>query len=420
MRRLPARTVYYGIEFVEDVGWWASVSVLAVYYVQTLHLNPLELVLVGTVMEGTIFLFEVPTGVIADTFSRRASVIAGMALQGAALILTGLVPSFVAALAAAVVFGIGATCVSGAYEAWIADEVGRDELARTFMRGAQFGYSGAITGVFLGVGIATVHLGAAVAAGGAISLAVAVACVFVMPETPLRREADHRLSPLAELRSTAVAGTRLVRAQTLLLLIVAIAFFAGMASEGLDRLWEAHLILEIGLPSLAGLDPVVWFGVINVGGLAAGIVVASLLVPRFEHASDALLARSLLALTALLSLSIVVFALAGVFALAFVAYMVVRLARRIIDPLFMTWLNRNIHDSSVRATVISMTSQSNAIGEFAGGPAIGAVGAFASLRAALTASGLLLAPAVALYARALRHGGKEPELEELPASAEAV
>jgi DHA3 family tetracycline resistance protein-like MFS transporter len=418
--RLQARIVYYGIEFFEDVGWWASVSVLAVYYVQTLHLNPLELVLVGTVMGGTIFLFEVPTGVIADAFSRRASVIAGLALQGLGLMLTGLVPSFGAALAAAVVFGVGATCVSGAYEAWIADEVGRGQLARTFMRGAQFGYSGAIAGVFLGVGVATINLGAAVAVGGAISLAVAVACVFFMPETPFRRETEHRSSPWGELRSTAIAGTRLVRAQTLLLLIVAIALFAGMASEGLDRLWEAHLIREVGLPTFAGLDPVVWFGVINVAGLAAGIVVTSLLVPRFEHASDDLLARSLLALTAVLSIAVVAFAVAGIFAIAVVAYMVARLARRITDPLFMTWLNRNIADSNVRATVISMTNQSDAIGELAGGPAIGAVGALASLRTALTASGLLLAPAIALYARAFRHGGKEPELEQLPAPAEAV
>jgi hypothetical protein len=49
-----------------------------------------------------------------------------------------------------------------------------------------------------------------------------------------------------------------------------------------------------------------------------------------------------------------------------------------------------------------------------------AAGAFASLRAALTASGLLLAPAGALYARALRHGGKEPKLERLPEVQEAV
>jgi Na+/melibiose symporter-like transporter len=32
----------------------------------------------------------------------------------------------------------------------------------------------------------------------------------------------------------------------------------------------------------------------------------------------------------------------------------------------------------------------------------------------LVVAGFLLAPAVALYARALRHGGQEPELEELP------
>lgn len=421
MRRLPARTVYYGIELFDGLGWWASVSVFAVYYVQTLHLNPFELVIVGTVMEGTIFLFEVPTGVIADTFSRRASVIVGLALQGSGLVLTGAVPSFAAALAAAVIFGVGATCLSGAYEAWIADEVGREELARTFLRGSQFAYAGAIAGVVLGVAIATKHLGTAVAAGGAIEIGVAVGCVFVMPETAFRRrETEQRASPLAELKSTAVAGTRLVRAQTLLLLIVAIAFFAGMASEGIDRLWEAHLIRDVGLPSLAGLDPVVWFGVINVAGLALGIVVTSLLVPRFEHADNSLLARSLLVLIVALSTAVVVFGLAGAFALALVAYMVVRLVRRIIDPLFVTWLNRNIDDSSVRATVISMTNQSDAVGEFAGGPMIGAVGALASLRAALLASGFLLAPAIALYARALRHGGKEPELEQLPAPVEAV
>jgi MFS transporter, DHA3 family, tetracycline resistance protein len=62
-----------------------------------------------------------------------------------------------------------------------------------------------------------------------------------------------------------------------------------------------------------------------------------------------------------------------------------------------------------------MASQSGAIGEVAGGPAIGVVGTLASLRAALVASGLLLAPAVVLYLRALRHGGREPELEKAPA-----
>ena len=92
-----------------------------------------------------------------------------------------------------------------------------------------------------------------------------------MPESGFaRKPAAERLGALRDVKATAVAGTRLIRAERLLLLIVGITFFFGMAAEGLDRLWEAHLIRDVGLPSLGGLDPVVWFGVINVVGLSLG------------------------------------------------------------------------------------------------------------------------------------------------------
>jgi hypothetical protein len=38
------------------------------------------------------------------------------------------------------------------------------------------------------------------------------------------------------------------------------------------------------------------------------------------------------------------------------------------------------------------------------------------IRAALAGGAVVIAPALGLYARAMRHGGKEPELEELPAT----
>ena len=80
----------------------------------------------------------------------------------------------------------------------------------------------------------------------------------------------------------------------------------------------------------------------------------------------------------------------------------------------MTWLNQQITDSSVRATVISITGQADAIGQAAGGPALGAIGNVWGIRAALVAGAPVLAPALGLYGRALRHGGAEPELEDLP------
>ena len=97
--------------------------------------------------------------------------------------------------------------------------------------------------------------------------------------------------------------------------------------------------------------------------------------------------------------------------------MVIRLARSLAYPLYMTWLNQQITDSSVRATVISITGQADAIGQAAGGPALGAIGNVWGLRTALTAGALVLVPALGFYGRALRHDGREPELEGLPGAA---
>jgi MFS transporter, DHA3 family, tetracycline resistance protein len=413
MRRFDAVRVFYGMEFFDTLGAQAAFTVWAVYLVQDVGVNPLQLVLLGTVSEIAIFLFEVPTGVVADIYSRRLSIIIGIIVSGAAIVVLGLVPVYWVIVVAAILRGIGGTFMSGAWEAWITDEHGVDGIGRVFLRGNQFSYLGAIVGSGLGVAIATQALGAGIVFGGLVSVATGIVCIFVMPEHGfVRRPVEERTSPLHAMRSTAVTGGRLVRGNNILLLIVGITFFAGAASEGLDRLWEAHLIKDVGLPSLWGLDPVVWFGVFNIAGLAAGIVITSFLVPRFEHAENSKLAKALLGLTVLLSVSVVIFGLATSFVVAAIAYLVARLARRLKDPLYVTWLNKNVEDSSVRATVNSIASQSDAIGEVAGGPAIGVVGTVASLRAALVATGLLLTPAIALYARALRRGGREPELQD--------
>jgi DHA3 family tetracycline resistance protein-like MFS transporter len=418
VRRLDALKVYYGIEFFEDIGRHAAFTVWAVYLVRDVGLNPLELVLLGTVGEISYFLLEVPTGVIADSYSRRASVILGLLVSGLSAIVVGITHEYAVILAASALWGLGSALMSGAYEAWITDEHGLDGITGVFLRGSQFAYSGAILGAILGVAVATQDLGAALVFGGAVTILTGLVCVFVMPEHGFqRRPAAERLGAARELTSNAVQGARLIRGHHVLLLIVGITFFAGAASEGLDRLWEAHLIRDVGLPELWGLDPVVWFGIFNVVGLAAGIVITSMLVPRLAHAGDGELAVTLLVLTVILSTGMVVFGLAGGFALAAGAYLVARLARRINEPLYASWLNRNIEDSSVRATVNSLVGQSDAIGEIAGGPAIGVVGTLSGMRAALVASGLLLTPTIALYGRALRHGGREPELEEAKATA---
>ena len=100
-------------------------------------MDPLQLVLTGTFMEIAYFLFEVPTGVVADSYSRRTSVIVAQVIMGISFVVTGLVTNVPLILAAAALMGFGWTFKSGAIDAWLADEVGQDRLGHEYQRGAQ-------------------------------------------------------------------------------------------------------------------------------------------------------------------------------------------------------------------------------------------------------------------------------------------
>jgi DHA3 family tetracycline resistance protein-like MFS transporter len=122
--------------------------------------------------------------------------------------------------------------------------------------------------------------------------------------------------------------------------------------------------------------------------------------------------------TIALSASVMVFALAGSFFLALAAYVIARVFRTIRVPVFNTWLIQSI-DPSVRATVLSIDGQADALGQIAGGPALGAVATAGSLRAALAVAGAILTPALLLFVRAGRQGqGAVPTTEESVAAVE--
>jgi predicted MFS family arabinose efflux permease len=108
------------------------------------------------------------------------------------------------------------------------------------------------------------------------------------------------------------------------------------------------------------------------------------------------------------------FALSGSAWPAIAGLLGVFFARDVTGPLYTTWLNSRISDSSVRATVLSLSGQADAVGQTAGGPILGLVGDVWGISAALAAGASALAPAAALYARASRRHGRELGLEELP------
>jgi DHA3 family tetracycline resistance protein-like MFS transporter len=386
------------------VGW----TLAPIYFVQDVGMSPLQLVLTGTALEVAYFLFEVPTGVVADTYSRRVSVIVAQFVMAIGFVLTGLLPNVWVILAAAALMGFGWTFKSGAIDAWLADEIGPENLSAAYQRGAQVARVCALAGIGAAVVLGLVGLSLPVVAGGVVLLGLGAFLLLEMPETGFRPPSREDVSALRSMTGTAREGGRLIRARPVLLLILGIMFFAGLSAEGLDRLWEAHFLLDVGVPGFAGLSSVVWFGVLNAGALLLAIVVAQPLARRFARASSRGLAASLLGFDAALIGGMLVFALAGSFLVAVLAYWAVRVANSLAGPVYSAWLNSNIDDSRVRATVISITNLSESVGEWGGGPGLGVVGNVYGIRAALAAGAVALTPALALYGFAIRHSRREP------------
>jgi DHA3 family tetracycline resistance protein-like MFS transporter len=397
-RRPGASPIYLTLEGSLGFCFALAYTINLVYQYTVVGLNPLQLVLVGTVLEATAFLCEIPTGLVADTYSRRLSIVVGCALLGLSLILQGALPTFAAILLSQVVSGLGYTFLSGATEAWLADEVGEGAAAPLYLRGSQVRQALGFVGTFASVGLASIALALPIVVSGVGILLLALALAVLMPERGFAPLPQAERNSFGKLAGTLTEGLAVVRASPILLLIVGIILFRGASSEAFDRLWQAHFVANFTFPALGSLAPVVWFGIIAAVGRLVSLGSTELVRRRVDTATQRGAAGALLVVNAVLIAAILALALAGNFGLALGAYLVAAACRTTSDPIYTAWINRQV-GSRVRATVISFTAQADALGQVAGGPAIGWVGTAFSLRAALVVGALVLAPIVPLLAR---------------------
>jgi len=406
MRR-NAYGVYLLLSGLSAAFFYLYGAVAAVYRVSTAGLSPLQLVLVGTALEAACFVVGVPTGILADVLSRRLLVVIGFLLEGVGFALEGAIPQFGTILVAQVLWGAGAMCMDGAFEAWIADEVGDERLSHIFIRATQVSQLCGIAGI-LGAGLlASISYNLPLLVAGVLMFALGVVAAFLMPETGFHPAGHTDEVSWSARNAWHTAGDtlrqsgRLVRRSPILLTLLGVAAFYGMSSEGFDRLWEAHILLDVHLPALGQLNPVLWFSIILIAAQLLSIASTELARRQVNTRSHVSVARALFAINALLIVVVIAFGLAVSFPLAVAAYLMADVLRTTRQPIYLAWLTQTI-DARVRATVLSISSQLDAFGQIAGGPVIGAIGSLRSIRAALVATGIALTPALALFARAAR------------------
>ena len=396
VNKLSAYKTYLLFSAITAMCFSLVATVMIVYHIEIVHLNPLQLILVGTTLELACFIFEIPTGIVADVYSRKLSIVIGGVLTGVGFILVGSISSFIFVLVAQIVWGLGSTFISGSLEAWIAEEEKNKDLDEIYIKGAQAGQIGAFIGIVLSTVIANFSVRLPIIVSGVLFIILALFLWLYMPENNFKPSAPGDLNTFKKMVYTFKSGLKFVKSKSIIMILLAVTLFYGLSSEGYDRLSNAHFLQDTTLPKLGNLSSVTWFGIFGILGMILSFIVMHFMAKNLKNEDNRKNGKLLLCINILYISSMLIFALTRNFSLMLIAYLATNTFRIINEPIFSAWLNGHIDDNS-RATVLSINGQMNSLGQILGGPIIGIIATNISVSIGIVCTSLLVAPVLVLY-----------------------
>ncbi len=333
-------------------------------------LSNLEAFAANAFYTAGMVLFEVPTGIVADTVGRRASYLLGTVTLTASTLLYVLLWQVEAPFwqwaVVSMLLGLGFTFFSGAVEAWLVDALSatgfRGEMESVFGRGQVVGGAAMLTGSVAGGFVAQqTSLGVPFVIRGAV-LAVMFAVAFrLMHDVGFSPAEGGR--PLTEMRRVASASIQYGwRVPAVKWLMVESLFTGGVAFYAFYAL-QPYLLELYGDPQayqIAGIVAAIVAGAQILGGLAAPLIRR-----LFQRRTSALIAMAGASVVTLGLIGTVesfwpVIGLTAVWGLLFAASM----------PIRQTYLNRLI-PSRQRATILSFDSLMDSTGGVWAQPVLG-------------------------------------------------
>lgn len=408
MQRWPATRTYYLREAVASLNSGLIFTSIWTFYYETLQLTLTQVSLIFVIIPVARILLEIPTGVVADTYSRRISIIIGGAFIGLCYTSAGLFPFYIVILLCALLQAIGDTLVSGALEAWITDEVGADNVGPVFLRSTQISTPMHWIGVLLSIGLAALfNYQIPIALGGVLWLLLTIVLIAKIPETHViaRKQTPH-LSMREHLQSTGQTfryGLEIIRNNTVVLQIIIASFFATALLDTFYRFSRLHfldgfVLPTIKVPLLGVLKNNFWFGLFEVCQGILALVGVTILRRYVVGQHTRVFAGILTVFYTLMMIGVLLFAGTNTLLIAIGAWLIVNVLDDIGRPIVATWLNQTI-DSVSRATILSINSQVNMVSILVLVNGMSVIGDLYGVRPTLFAASAFLLPIIALYFR---------------------
>jgi MFS family permease len=390
---MPALTpshLFIGSGLVWNIAirsWWIA---FVIFTVIDLQMTPLQLVLLGTALEATVLVAEIPTGIIADLYSRKWSVVIAYLMVGIGVAASGLFTSFWPLIATQVFWGLGYTFRSGSETAWITSEIGVEATESLLIRRGKLALVASSVGLGLGAVLGSVvSVRAVIVSSGAMLFLWGLVLARTMTEHAFAHE---RTTSWRSFLSTMRQGATQTWQKMPLRILVLVMLLVGISSEGIDRLGVRRLD-EVGFAERT--NEIV---VLAIMAAIAALLGAFLLWLLEDRVSGRSIATALFILLGFTALWVGAVAWAVSLPLAIGALTIRDGTISAADPLIAAWANAH-SDDQYRATTHSFVGQAEAIGEMTGGIMLGFVATTTDVATAIACSALLLFGAAALAVR---------------------
>jgi MFS family permease len=383
-------------------------------------LSIFEVFVANAAFTAAMALFEIPTGVVADTLGRRVSfllseatlAVGTLAYVGVAAIHGGLLLFCLAG----VILGLGYTFYSGAVEAWAVDALKatgyQKELDGLFARASIVSSVAMITGTILGGLLGQISLSLPYLARALLVLMAFGVGFRTMHDIGFTPRTMQLRGVVGEMRKVGRAGmTYGWRKPAVRLLVLYSFFFFGFFSWAWYA-WQPYFL------DLFGKNAIWLSGVIAslfaMAGIVGNVVVARL-VKRAKRRTTIMLGAA-----ALSSVTMVATGVIQSFWITVPIFLLGAVAFGIMGPVRQTYLHNSI-PTSERATLVSFDSLVGSLGSVGGQTGLGFLSQERSIPAGFVVGGLVTFLTLPIFGRlrALNEpadliSAQAPELEASP------
>lgn len=343
-----------------------------------------EISIIHLALYGSIFIFEIPTGVISDVLSRKMSYICSCFLMSIGMLVFAFANTLEHFVIAAIIYGIGVTLESGSFEAWLVDSLEHKLYMNSdlvFAKESLITKAFAIFGIIIGAFLATSNVMLPWILGSVIVLIVGILAIIYMKEEYFKREnnsAKENIILTKKAISRSIKCIKTTKAIRLLMILVFVQSFVLAVIVQWQPLFNQYLQNQSSL------------GFVGAGSFIAaglGAIMCLIIIPRENNSNRSFLLEGLrniinkiakkidnnlysklqnkknilIMSQIVIGLGIFICGVSNIFPIILIAFLFYNFAEGIFNPISKGYLNENIPKEE-RATLISFVSMACNIG----------------------------------------------------------